>query len=346
MLSRRCVLLLAVIIATAALVGVETSPPQSSAAPVVDPTSCQGLGGCVGLGENAVIGPNSCNAPDACEFLMGTVGEGSCNEFLACHGASGDIGNGSCNTIDACGFLSGTVGDASCSGASACHDASGEIGDGSCNGDGACISAEDFGDCEENSVNVPPCNVTLAKSASTTVIPAAGGTPVTYTVRIDFLEDETLNSIEDDQFPALDPATDCELFDGDTDLSLGPVDLPDDFILGDYIICEYTYEPPPGTGEHVNVVTVNVGEPELGPTIIGPGDEAGTWDVSEEAVVLYEASPTPTPPPFVPDPDPSQFPRPGGTPIPAPTQPAPVATQPSGQVGAISPPATGDGGLR
>jgi hypothetical protein len=200
----------------------------------------------------------------------------------------------------------------------------------------------------------------LAKSASPTSIPSDGNTPVTYTVRIDFLEDEAVNSIEDDQFPALDPATDCELFDGDTDESLGAVTLPDTFISGDYIICEYTYEPPAGTAgdEHVNTVTINVGEAAQAPTIIGPGDEPGTWDVSEAATILYEAAPTPDPT-SPPEPEPTEAldefesllltpsPTRTPTPVPTPTQtPIPVATASTGAVGAISPPSTGDGGLR
>lgn len=330
-----------------ALIAIGSSPREAAAVPVVDPTSCQDADSCMDLGDDAVIGPNSCNAPFACDSLEGTVGEGSCNDDIACHDATGDIGDGSCNIFDACGSLTGTVGDDSCNGDASCHNASSSIGDGSCNGDFNCLGqGTPVDDCEENTVNVPRCNLTLTKDASPTLIPATGGTSVTYTVRIDFLEDESINSIEDDQYPALDPSTDCELFDGDTDLSLGALDLPDDFTSGDYILCEYAYEPPAGTAgdEHVNVVTVNAGDPAA--------------DVSAEAAVTYEAvaaEPTSTAiPTATRDFEDEEFP-PTATPTASPTMtptatatatPQPVATEPSSAVGAISPPATGEGGLR
>jgi hypothetical protein len=363
MRSRYSILILAALAVGIALIAIGSSPRRAAAVAVVDATSCQDPDSCTGLGADAVIGPDSCNAAFACDALQGTVGEGSCNGFDACFDATGDIGDGSCNNdsschdasgvigdgscdeLDACGSMSGTIGDGSCNGLSACHSTSIEIGNGSCNGDIDCFGqATPVGDCEENTVSVPQCNLTLAKSASPTVIPATGGTSVTYTVRIDFLEDESLNSIEDDQYPALDPAVDCELFDGDTDTSLGAVTLPDDFIGGDYILCEYAYAPPAAAAgdEYVNVVTINA------------GTDPDTSDVSEDAAVTYVAvvaEPTATSTPdfedddFLPTATPTPTPTPTATPLPTAT-PEPTATQLSAAVAGISPPATGDGGLR
>jgi hypothetical protein len=190
-------------------------------------------------------------------------------------------------------------------------------------------------------------------------------------VRIEFVDpnDVYVNFIEDDQYN-LTEDDDCELFESNGD-SQGPLMLPATILFHQYIICEYTYEPPAGeAGEsHDNIVTINVGlhdciladptdvgtqdhECETQGSAITPGGEPGTYDVTAEASVLYleVAEPEPTPDNRR-DQNRPQPPNIGaglsglfnGMPTPLPTAPsavAPAATAPT-----ISPPRTGDAGL-
>jgi hypothetical protein len=361
--------------------------------------SCVEVRSCetAGYEGNAAIGGGSCNDQYAC-FAVGwggdgTIGDQSCNDFEACYGVGassgpGSVGHGSCNGYQSCKYFayqgpSGSIGNVSCNSEQACYGSWGNVGDGSCNniqtcceeGEPFCSGLDlDVGDCENNNNTPPGCNVEVTKSANPTSIPETGDTPVTYTVRIDFLEDEDLNWVEDDQFASLglNPGTYCTLYEDDG-TNLGPISLPSLFIIDQYIICTYTYEPPPGEAgdTHDNVFTANVGHPDcpeepegptgaigptdhecgpVGPAAILPGEVPGTNDVTAEASVLYLEVLEPGPTPDT-GRDPVR-PRPpnigaglsglfNGMPTPLPTAPSAVAPSTT-----IRPPNTGDGGVR
>jgi hypothetical protein len=337
-------------------------------------------------GGRAVIGDGSCVGLRAC-FIVGDIGgsfeagDGSCNSESACEDSEGPttIGNWSCNALHSCDGYRGIIGDLSCNEERACFYLNalgpGDIGNLACNGFENCEDYTDpVADCTRNTVTPPACNLTVTKEAEPDEIPETGNTPVTFTVRVDFLEDEEVNFIEDDQFEdlGLNPSDYCDLFEQDG-TNLGAISLPDSFIIDQHIICEYTYEPPPGNAgdTHDNVVTVNAGHPDcpeeegptgvtpadhecetqgIAPAAISPGKVPGTNDVRAEASVLYleVAEPEPTATPQVRQ-EPQRPPNIGaglsglfnGMPTPLPTAPSAVAPA----VTTIRPPSTGNGGI-
>jgi hypothetical protein len=142
-------------------------------------------------------------------------------------------------------------------------------------------------------------------------------------------------------------ATDTD--DGDT-VTLNVIGLPSGAMVapalpttGNPVSSEFSWTPGAGDlGQHIVVFTA--------------ADDAAQTTLCILTLEVSEVEPTPAPEPeptapFIPEPDPDAFPQLGGTPIPLPTatpteEPAPVETQPSGQVGGILPPNTGDAGLR
>jgi hypothetical protein len=349
--------------------------------------SCNGYQACVSMTGEA--GDGACNGYQACVSMTGEAGDASCEGYQACVAMSGSAGVGSCGGYQACVSMSGSAGAGSCGGHQACVSSDGDIGANSCQGYQTCVSVDagvsigddscfDFQSCVSQATDVGNCefnvgcNVVVTKVASPSSIPSAGGTPVQYTVRIEFLDEVVLNSITDSEFDLIE-AQHCR--QGASPLGA----LPATFDEGTVIVCQYSYSPPPGAADttYDNVATVNVGEEcpllipisvsdfigdldapieldvsveaqacpiftgtDLSVSAITPGEIEGTVDVTAEASVRYVTMVEERRPPNIGAGLSGLF---AGQPTPLPTAPgavAPAATAPT-----ISPPRTGDGGL-